>query len=193
MESMAQTMRLYLVRHGEAEHNVLGVGSSLPEITERHLTERGKNQIRSVAESLKGKSIAAIVSSPLVRTRETAAIISEVIGVPVDIDDRLHETTLGIFNEKSIRLFFDKYPNPEMRISPDREDGVEGFIDMRGRLERFLDDLKWHHAGESVVIVSHGDPLEQLHGILAHESPGIASIGWSPAKGSCTEMIWNGE
>ncbi len=188
---MAQTMRLYLVRHGEAEHNVLGVGSSLPEITERHLTEWGKEQIRLVAESLRDKHIAAIVSSPILRTRETAAIISEVIGVPVDIDDRLHETNLGIFNEKPIRLFFDKYPNPEMRISPDGKDGVESFIDMRGRLERFLDDLKWHHAGENVVIVSHGDPLEQLHGILAHESPGIASIGWSPAKGSCTEMTWN--
>ncbi|MBP7811446.1 MAG: histidine phosphatase family protein [Candidatus Moranbacteria bacterium] len=188
---MAQTMRLYLVRHGEAEHNVLGVGSSLPEITERHLTEWGKEQIRLVAESLRDKHIAAIVSSPILRTRETAAIISEVIGVPVDIDDRLHETNLGIFNEKPIRLFFDKYPNPEMRISPDGKDGVESFIDMRGRLERFLDDLKWHHAGENVVIVSHGDPLEQLHGILTHESPGIASTGWYPTKGSCTEMTWN--
>ena len=192
MESMAQTMKLYLVRHGGAEHNVLGVGSSLPEITERHLTERGKEQIRLVAESLRDKHIAAIVSSPILRTRETAAIISEVIGVPVDVDDRLHETNLGIFNEKPIQLFFDKYPNPEMRISPDGKDGVESFIDMRGRLERFLSDLKWHHAGESVVIVSHGDPLEQLHGILAHESPGIASTGWYPAKGSCTEMTWNG-
>jgi len=192
MESMAQAMKLYLVRHGEAEHNVLGVGSSLPEITERHLTERGKEQIRLVAESLRDKHIAAIVSSPILRTRETAAIISEVIGVPVDVDDRLHETNLGIFNEKPIQLFFDKYPNPEMRISPDGKDGVESFIDMRGRLERFLSDLKWHHAGESVVIVSHGDPLEQLHGILAHESPGIASTGWYPAKGSCTEMTWNG-
>ncbi len=190
---MTQTMKLYLVRHGEAEHNVLGVGSSLPEITERHLTERGRAQIRAVAESLKDKPIAAIVSSPLVRTRETAAIISEAIGVPVDIDDRLHETTLGIFNEKPLRLFFDKYPNPEMRISPDEKDGVESYIDMRGRLERFLSDLAQHYPGQSVVIVSHGDPIEQIHGILTHEAPGISSTGWSPAKGSCTEMTWSRE
>lgn len=193
MESMTQAIKLYLVRHGEAEHNVLRVGSSLPEITDRHLTERGKEQVRSVAESLKGKSIAAIISSPLVRTRETAAIISETIGVPVDIDDRLHETTLGIFNEKPIQLFFDKYSKPEMRISPDEKDGVESYIDMRGRLERFLGDLAQHYPGQSVVIVSHGDPIEQLHGILNHEAPGVSSIGWSPAKGSCTEMTWNGE
>lgn len=190
---MTFSMKLYLVRHGEAEHNVLGVGSSLPEITERHLTEQGKAQIQVVAESLKDKPIAAIISSPLLRTRETAAIIAEATGIRVDIDDRLHETTLGIFNEKPIQLFFDKYPNPEMRISPDEKDGVESFIDMRGRLQRFLSDLAKHYTGQSVVIVSHGDPLEQLHGILTHESPGISSMSWYPAKGSCTEVTWSGE
>jgi broad specificity phosphatase PhoE len=189
---MILPMKLYLVRHGEAEHNVLRVGSSLPEITERHLTEAGKAQIRLAAQLLRDKPIAAIISSPLVRTRETAAILSEATGVPVSIDDRLHETGLGIFNEKPIQLFFDKYPEPHMRISPDAQDGVESFIDMRGRLQHFLSDLERHHAGQSVVIVSHGDPLEQLHGILTHEAPGISSTGWYPAKGSCTEITWSG-
>lgn len=188
-----ELLTLYLVRHGEAEHNVLGVGSSLPEVTERHLTKKGKDQIRAVAESLKGKPIAAIVSSPLVRTRETAAIISEAIGVPVDIDDRLHETGLGVFNEQPIRLFFEKYPKPETRINPDQQDGVESFLDMRSRLKKFLSDLERHYAGRYVVVVSHGDPLEQLHGILTREAPGISASGWYPAKGSCTEMVWKGE
>lgn len=187
---MLRTVTLYLVRHGEAEHNVLGVGSSLPEITERHLTERGKLQIREVAEALKNTSIDAIIASPLVRTRETAAIISEATGVPVLVDDRLHETGLGIFNEQAIQLFFEKYPDPEMRLSPDEQDGVESYLDMRGRLQRFLDDLVKHTDWKTVVIVSHGDPLEQLHGILTHEAPGLSATGWYPAKGSCTKIMW---
>ena len=186
-------MTLYLVRHGEAEHNVLGVGSSLPEITERHLTERGKMQIREVAEMLKEKSIDAIIASPLVRTRETAAIISEATEVPVRIDDRLHETDLGVFNEKAIQLFFDKYPDPEMRLCPDDADGVESYLDMRGRLQRLLDDMARHTDWKTVVIVSHGDPLEQLHGILTREAPGVSATGWYPVKGSCTEMTWTSE
>ena len=189
---MMQPIKIYLVRHGEAEHNVLSIGSSLPEITERHLTEKGKDQIREVAEFLRDKSVSAIISSPLLRTRETAAIISKSAGVPVDIDDRLHETGLGIFNEKPIQLFFDKYPKPEMRLSPDRADGVESFIDMRGRLQRFLSDLEEQYAGKTVVVVSHGDPLEQLHGILTHEAPGLSATGWYPTKGSCTEVVWIG-
>lgn len=186
-------MTLFLVRHGEAEHNVLGVGSSQPEVTERHLTEKGKAQIREVAEMLAKRKINAIVSSPLVRTRETAAIISEVTGVPVLIDDRLHETGLGIFNERPIELFFKKYPEPETRIVPDEEDGVESFLDMRSRLTSFLRDLSKHSVGKTVVIVSHGDPLEQLHGIVVGEAPGVSATGWYPKQGSCTEVVFKGE
>lgn len=187
---MVGEIRFFLVRHGEAEHNVLHVGSSQPEITERHLTENGKQQIGRVASMLKERGVDAIICSPLLRTRETAEILSDATGVQVDIDDRLHETGLGIFNERPIQLFFDKYPEPEMRISPDKSDGVESFIDMRGRLTSFLRDVEKHYAGKSVVIVSHGDPLEQLHGILTRESPGVSATGWYPKQGSCTEVMW---
>jgi len=181
---------LYLVRHGEAEHNVLGVGSSLPEITERHLTERGKEQIQAAAEHLAGQSVDAIIASPLVRTQETAAIISEKTGVPVQTDDRLHETGLGVFNEQPIRRFFGKYPDPTTRISIREDDGVESFDTMRARLESFLADVWSHYAGKTVVVVSHGDPLEQLHGIVTGEGVATAAMGWSPSKGSCTRIIW---
>jgi probable phosphoglycerate mutase len=183
---------LYLVRHGEAECNVLCVASSLPETTERHLTEKGREQIARVAESLVGKKVDGIIASPLVRTQETARIISEKISIPVQTDDRLHETGFGIFNERPIKLFFEKYPHPDMRISPDPTDGVESYIDMRGRLTTFLDDVKERYAGKAIVIVSHGDPLEQLHGILTNEAPGQSATGWYPEKGSCTEVVWKG-
>lgn len=184
---------LYLVRHGEAEHNVLRVGSSLPEITERHLTERGKEQIRAAAELLAEQPIDAIIASPLVRTQETAAIISEKTGVPVQTDDRLHETGLGVFNEQPIRRFFGKYPDPTMRTSIHEDDGVESFDTMRERLASFLADVWAHYAGRTVVVVSHGDPLEQLHGLILGEGAAEAALGWSPSKGSCTRVVYMGE
>lgn len=187
---MSQDIVLYLVRHGEAEHNVLGVGSSLPEITERHLTERGKEQIRAAADLLAEQSIDAIIASPLLRTQETAAIIAEKTGVLVQTDDRLHETGLGVFNEQPIKRFFGKYPDASMRISVHEDDGVENFDTMRGRLESFLDDVRERYAGKTVVVVSHGDPLEQLHGLIVGEGVAEAAVGWSPSKGSCTRMIW---
>lgn len=183
----------YLVRHGEAESNVNHIGNSLPEKRKMYLTEKGLQQVAVTAGLLAGKGIDAIIASPLQRTRETAALISEQTGVEVLIDDRLHETGLGIYNDGPIDTFFSKYPEMKMRISPDPLDGTESFIDMRGRISGFLRDVKQIYPGKKVVIVSHGDVLDQMYGILREESPGQTfDDNWYPEKGSCTEVIWEG-
>ena len=180
----------YLVRHGEAENNVRSILNSLPETKTYSLTERGREQVSRDAEFLATVNADALFSSPIRRTKETAAIIAEATGLRVQFDERLCETNQGIFNERPHNELLQKYPNPTMRISPDVADGVESFIDMRGRLKSFLDDVKEKYEGKKVIVVSHGDPLEQLHGILTNEAPGVSAIGWSPKKGSCTEVVW---
>ena len=178
------------MRHGEAENNVQRIASSLPEAKGYSLTARGREQIAEVAEYLSSVDADMIFSSPIRRTRETAEIISEKTKVPIVFDERLCEAGFGSFNGRSIDLFFEKYSDPLMRISPDSKDGVESYIDMRGRLQNFLNDMKEEYAGKKAVIVSHGDTLEQLHGILTDEAPGRSAIGWYPKKGSCTEVVW---
>lgn len=191
---MKETITFYLVRHGEAESNVRGIGNALPEKRKMHLTEKGVQQVNATASFLATRGIDAILSSPLQRTRETAGIISEQIGVPVLIDDRLHETGLGIYNDGPIEKFFSKYPDMKMRISPDAEDGTESFIDMRGRIMDFLHDVEKVYLGKKVVIVSHGDVLDQLYGILKQQSPGqTIDDDWYPEKGSCLEVVWERE
>lgn len=182
----------YLVRHGEAENNVLHILDSFFSKKVYHLTERGKEQISLTATFLATIHADALFSSPIQRTKETAGIISLATDLPVVFDERLREVGMGIFEGKSTKELAKKYPTPESRISPDREDGVESFIDMRGRLQSFLDDIKVKYDDKKVIIVSHGDPLEQLHGILTHEAPGVSATGWYPEKGSCTEVVWQG-
>ncbi|MEI8096769.1 MAG: histidine phosphatase family protein [Candidatus Moraniibacteriota bacterium] len=181
----------YLVRHGEAENNVNHIGNSLPEMKKMHLTEHGVKQVAVTAEYLSQKKIDAILASPLQRTRETAGMISDKTGVEVLIDDRLHETGLGIYNGGPIDTFFSKYPDMRMRISSDVSDGSESFIDMRGRLEGFLHDVKEIYDNKTVVIVSHGDVLDQLYGILTQESIGqTLDDRYYPEKGSYKEVVW---
>ena len=103
---MAGTITFYLVRHGEAENNVNHIGNSIPEKRKMHLTENGIEQVRETANFLSTQGVDAILASPLQRTRETAGIISEKTGVPVLIDDHLHETGLGIYNDGPIEKFF---------------------------------------------------------------------------------------
>ncbi|MBI2439345.1 MAG: histidine phosphatase family protein [Candidatus Moranbacteria bacterium] len=181
----------YLVRHGEAENNVRSILSSLPEGREYHLTDKGKEQIGETAAFLKTVSVDALFSSPVCRARESAALIAEMIGRPMVLDERLCETYFGDFNNHPMAEFLKKYPESQLRISTDPKDGVESYIDMRGRLTSFLSDMREKYAGKKVVVVSHGDPLEQLHGILTNEAPGRSATGWYPKKGSCTEMRYD--
>lgn len=182
----------YLVRHGEAENNVTNIGNSFPEKRMMFLTEKGVKQVAETAALLSQKGIDAIIASPLERTREAAKIISERIGVEVLVDERLHEVGLGIYNDKPLEKFFSKYPDMRARISTDPTDGAESFIDMRARIESLLCDIKKAYVNKKVVIVSHGDVLDQLYGILKHESVGQAlDDDYYPKNASYEEIIWN--
>lgn len=187
---MSDPIIFYLVRHGESENNVQDIGNSLPEEVQYHLTEKGHRQVEKTAALLAEKDVDAIFASPLLRTRETAEIISLKIGLPVIFDERLCELGNGIFNNRPIREFLEKYPDPHMRISPDPADGVESLIDMRGRLESFLRDVEKRYPEGKIIVVSHGDPLEQFHGILTNESPGQSASSWMPENASHREVAW---
>jgi len=180
----------FLVRHGEAENNVRHILNSAPVKKEYPLTERGKEQIAEAAEYLATAGADAIFSSPILRAKETAEIIAQATGLPVTFDERLWEVGMGRFNGESQQSLLQKYPDPQMRLSPDVADGMESFLQVRSRLDDFLDELKEQYIEKKVILVSHGDPLEQLHGILTQEGPGRAAHGWYPEKGSCTEVVW---
>ncbi len=183
-------LTLYLVRHGEAGNNVSHIGNALPEKQKMHLTEKGKKQVEETAHFLTTKDIDIIIASPLTRTRETAQIIAEKTKKEVLIDDRLHETGMGIYNGKPIEKFFSRYPDMRARITTDGKDGVESFIDMRGRLTQMLEDIKSIYAHKKIVLVSHGDVLDQLYGILKEESIGqTLDDSYYPEKGSYKEVI----
>ena len=190
MEILSPQLTLYLVRHGEAEHNVRQVLDSIVGDEVYALTPRGREQIMAVAEAIASDgAIDAILSSPMPRTRETAGLIAEKTGIEkVLYDFRLRETDFGQWEGQPIQKFFEKYPTPEARIETDGTDGVESFLSQRDRCAEFLADLKEHYLGKRVVIVSHGDTLEQLHGLIIGESVSEAAMGWSPAKGEMIKM-----
>lgn len=183
----------YLVRHGEAENNVRFILNSWPEKQTYSLTPRGQKQATDAARTLAQVGAQALFSSPILRAKETASIIAQATGLPIIFDERLREAGMGIFNGKKQSELLQKYPEAEMRLSPDPADGVESFLDIRARLKNFLEAVKVQYTGQRVIAVSHGDTLEQLHGILTHEAPGRSATGWYPKKGSCTEVAWDEE
>jgi phosphohistidine phosphatase len=76
---------IWILRHGDAENR-----GAKPD-ADRDLTEKGERQSRDAGEALKalGVELDVCLTSPKVRARRTAEIACEVLGVPVEEDERL--------------------------------------------------------------------------------------------------------
>ena len=149
----------YVIRHGEAENNVLGIISSDPK-RPHHLTEKGRAQVKEAAEKLKAKKIDLIYVSPFVRTRETAEIISGTLNIDpsrVITDDRIHEVYGGELDGKSDAEYqrsfetaiekFDKAPK-----------GGENYTEIKNRMTEFVYDINAKNQGKNILIITHNTP-----------------------------------
>lgn len=184
----------YLVRHGEAENNVLGVLSSGTGKREYPLTERGQRQAAETAEFLRTKSPDFIVASPVLRARLTAEIITVALAIPLTIDTRLCEARFGDFEETDHQAFIDFMRQHGTRAIGAPERGVEGYMDIRERVRSFLISTSAAFSDKKIVVVSHADTLQELYAELLGEPIGSEQGDgrWFPEKGSCLVVSVSG-
>lgn len=116
--------KIFFVRHGESQANLKDVFAGQRD--DCYLTERGREQAKSVADELIGRGIKfdRIICSPLVRAKETAWIIASrmgLIGAEVVYDPRLMEYDMGDMSGKPrIRM-----TSEELISAPGAEDPVK--------------------------------------------------------------------
>lgn len=159
---------LVLVRHGVTEHTAGkrfsgGLGGANP-----GLTDEGRTQVRSTAEWLMPMvtGLDALVTSPVRRTRESAAVLADVLGLEVEVEEGLAEMEFGAWDGLSFA---------EVRVQhPDDLEAWLGSVDvaagghgesLRTVEERVLsgrDRLLSAYAGQTVVAVSHVTPIKTL-------------------------------
>ncbi|MFA6790518.1 MAG: class I tRNA ligase family protein, partial [Parcubacteria group bacterium] len=141
-EQFGSPNKFFLVRHGEAEVNVKRILNSDIKNNHYHLTEKGKVQIMKIAKELRDKKIDMIFSSPFLRTKETAEIISERLGVEISFDERLKEFGIGNFEGKKMDDFLSTFPDwPEEGDNKRKNFGIESESDARKRFEDFIDEI----------------------------------------------------
>jgi len=92
-------MKLYFVRHGESEANVLHVISNRE--TPHGLTPLGTQQASSLANSLRIVPISTIFSSPILRARQTAEILAGTFHQMYQVTEALREYDCGILEDKA--------------------------------------------------------------------------------------------
>jgi broad specificity phosphatase PhoE len=149
------TEQLFLVRHGETLHNVAGIAQGW---NDSDLSDKGRRQVRALAERLAKHEPTAIYSSPLGRALSTAQEIAEATGLTVQAIDDLREMSYGAWEGQSFldvrrndleiyhRWIGDPdYPCPE----------GESHNDVLRRMERAFASIDSPRA----VIVTHGTAI----------------------------------
>lgn len=163
-------MQLLLVRHGESTWNV--AGRMQGQTASPLLTDRGRRQAGEAGARLLGLGAARLLTSDLVRARQTAAIIGLTLGLEPEADSLLRERHYGTWqgsdSAEVIRA---------TRFLPDHErvPGGESLVDVRRRwanLVTVLGDIRG-----PVVLVTHGNLIVEAAG------------GPLPENGSVTHLL----
>jgi|GEM_PF-1238789 len=194
MQEQYKSNIYYLVRHGEAENNVLGLLNSGNGKREYPLTALGRVQAAKTAVFLQRETIDFIVSSPVLRARQTAEILKEATGVPLTIDPRLCEAGFGNFEETSHQAFIEFMETHGTRAVGAPELGVEGYMDIRERVRFFLGSTAAAFSGKQIVVVSHADTLQEMYAELIGGPIGSEQGDgrWFPEKASCLMVTGEG-
>ena len=146
------------LRHGQTDWNLEGRFQGLADTP---LNATGLAQAANAAEILANHPVDRIVSSPLIRALKTAAVVSERIGVPIDIDTGLSERGFGSLEGQVVRDVKREIgisPNVPMaaHLPPD----AEQWPDTVARTEAAIGAWLTSRPTERILFVAH-------HGLFA--------------------------
>ena len=158
---------MILVRHGVTAHTTAkrfsgGLGGDNP-----GLSDEGRDQIRAVADWISplADAVDAVIASPVRRTHESAEILAERLGHPLEVEPGFAEMEFGEWDGLTFTEVAERHQADleawlgSLDIAPP---GGESFRSVEKRVLAALDRLLAAHAGKTVVVVSHVTPIKTL-------------------------------
>jgi probable phosphoglycerate mutase len=150
------TTRLFLIRHGATQLTMEDRFSGAANI---YLSEEGRAQADRLALRLADDNIAAIYTSPLDRTMETAAIIALPHGLTPIQNDGLREISHGHWEGMSRKEveenFHDEYMSWESDPFTFAPEGGESGISVLARALPVIRQIVVTHKDKNIAVVSH--------------------------------------
>ena len=152
-------MNLLLIRHALNDWVGEKLAGWTPDV---HLNDEGRSQAAALAERLADVPLAAIYSSPLERTVETAQPLAEAHGLELQLRAGLGETRYGEWTGRSLKELQKEELWPVVQVYPAgaRFPGGESLREVQARLVAELDTIRDAHPDETVAVVSHSDPIK---------------------------------
>ncbi len=168
--------RYFVMRHGQSESNLTGTIRTIPTVRDP-LTEQGMTEARQAAEGLRGEKIDLIITSPFERTRETAEIVREVLGLAPEAlveDERLREINVG---EALQGRKWNEYAALHGSFADEYTTHQEGVVENRRDVQRRAGDILYEcekkYEGKTILFVGHNSSMFAL---------ASASVGVEPEQ-----------
>jgi probable phosphoglycerate mutase len=176
----------YVIRHGESENNLLGIESCRIETQTKYgLTDEGREQVnRALASAPK---FDAIYTSPFRRTIETAQIMAEAQELELSIEFLLHEFKLpSELDQQPYEIAESVIHAPENNFNRTPIGDSESFDIQFDRLKNLLLELDKQHENETILLVTHGSPVEAFIQIMKGKNTGFGPFAELPKN---AEMV----
>ena len=156
---------IYFIRHGESEANMRHVFAGQKDNSP--LTQKGEDQAKAEGQKIKelGITIDRVISSPLIRAKDTAQIVVDMIGYTKEIalDPRIMEYDMGTLTGTPMHNISSK-----QMISAK---GAEDPMDFCTRVKSFLDE--WKAKDENILMVCHAGVGRMIESIKTDTDPAL--------------------
>lgn len=161
-------MKLFVIRHGQTEWNVLKKMQGLADIP---LNNKGIEQANEVKKKINELDIDIIYCSPLIRAKQTAEIINTDKRLDIIIDDKIKERDYGEFEGINKKTFnYNDFWAYKKNIKYKKAENIQDFFE---RVNTFIEELRNNYSNKNVLVVTHAGVLKaiecNINGIMNDE------------------------
>lgn len=152
-----------LVRHGHSQANEAGIIVSTPAhgCAYYGLSTLGEQQMHKLVSDWYWPTPTLLLHSDYRRTTQTAKYLAQRFHLSMQVDKRLRERCFGELDGKSDRHYHDIWAL-DAQDAHHQQLGVESVAAVAIRMRMVIEHMEARHCGETIALVSHGDPLQIL-------------------------------
>jgi broad specificity phosphatase PhoE len=152
------TTTVHMLRHGEV-HNPTGI--LYGRRSGFQLSELGRQMAQRVADTIADRDIVHVVASPLERAQQTAQPLAAALGLPIETDERVIESS-NKFEGKTFGAGQAVLKSPSSWVhlwNPWRPSWGEPYKQVVSRMVEAVNDARRAAEGHEAVVVSHQLPI----------------------------------
>ena len=161
-------MKLIFIRHGQTDYNkakrLQGQEIDGP------LNDEGIRQVGNTATSLP-EGITRVFCSPMLRTRQSAEIICDILQKPFELRDEIKEYRCGTLAGKTWPEIIEVTGDPDVEQKDSAAEfdyspyGGESSAEVKERVRKFVDEMRKDFSGDTMLVVSHGGVIDTMHAL----------------------------